>query len=137
MLDRWIEDGLLDVLTDLGVGSIAYSPLEQGLLTGRYLRGIPADSRAAGASPFLTEEKVTEELLGRLRRLDEIAGERGQSLAQMALAWVLQKVTSAVIGASSIAQLDDSVAAVGTLEFTEEELARIDLAIAGDGSAGS
>ncbi len=137
MLDRWIEDGLLDVLDEFGVGSIAYSPLEQGLLTDRYLNGVPADSRAAGSSPFLTEEKLTEELVGRLRALNGIAQDRGQTLAQLALAWVLRKVTSAVIGASSTAQLDDSVAAVSALKFDPEELARIDAAIAGGEAAGA
>ncbi|WP_327421307.1 aldo/keto reductase [Streptomyces sp. NBC_01527] len=128
MLDRWVEDGLLTALDELGVGSIAYSPLEQGILSDRYLQGIPAGSRAAGDSPFLTPESVTPELIGRLRALDEVASERGQSLAQMALAWVLRggRVTSAVVGASSVAQLENSVDAVRHLEFGDEELARIE-----------
>ncbi|MFE9436138.1 L-glyceraldehyde 3-phosphate reductase [Streptomyces sp. NPDC006640] len=129
MLDRRPEDeGLLDTLDELRVGSIAYSPLEQGLLTGRYLDGIPEDSRAASDSPFLSADTVTEELVGRLRTLNEIAASRGQSLAQLALAWVLRggRVTSALIGASSPRQLEDSVAAIGNLEFGEDELARID-----------
>ncbi|WP_030916493.1 aldo/keto reductase [Streptomyces sp. NRRL B-24720] len=128
MLDRWVEDGLLTALDELGVGSIAYSPLEQGILSDRYLQGIPAGSRAAGDSPFLTPESVTPELIGRLRALDEVASERGQSLAQMALAWVLRggRVTSAVVGASSVAQLENSVDAVRHLEFSDEELARIE-----------
>jgi L-glyceraldehyde 3-phosphate reductase len=129
MLDRRPEDeGLLDTLDELQVGSIAYSPLEQGLLTGRYLDGIPEDSRAAGDSPFLSADKVTEDLVGRLRTLDEMARSRGQSLAQLALAWVLRggRVTSALIGASSPRQLEDSVAAIGNLDFTADELARID-----------
>ncbi|WP_392871810.1 aldo/keto reductase [Streptomyces sp. LN499] len=128
MLDRWVEDGLLTALDELGVGSIAYSPLEQGILSDRYLQGIPAGSRAAGDSPFLTPESVTPELISRLRALDEVASERGQSLAQMALAWVLRggRVTSAVVGASSVAQLENSVDAVRHLEFTDEELARIE-----------
>ncbi|MFF3405567.1 L-glyceraldehyde 3-phosphate reductase [Streptomyces sp. NPDC002742] len=132
MLDRRPEDeGLLDTLDELQVGSIAYSPLEQGLLTGRYLDGIPEDSRAASDSPFLSADKVTEDLVGRLRTLDEIAESRGQSLAQLALAWVLRggRVTSALIGASSPRQLEDSVAAIGDLEFTEDELARIDAVV--------
>jgi L-glyceraldehyde 3-phosphate reductase len=137
MLDRWVEDGLLQALDELGVGSIAYSPLEQGLLSSRYLNGVPAGSRAAGASPFLTEEKLTDELVGRLRTLNEIAQDRGQTLAQMALAWVLRNVTSAVIGASSTAQLDDSVAAVRGLEFSPTELARIDQVVAGGEAAGA
>ena len=131
MLDRRPEDeGLLDALDELQVGSIAYSPLEQGLLTGRYLDGIPEDSRAASDSPFLSADTVTEDLVGRLRTLDEIAKSRGQSLAQLALAWVLRggRVTSALVGASSPRQLEDSVEAVANLDFTEDELARIDAA---------
>ncbi|WP_327243384.1 aldo/keto reductase [Streptomyces sp. NBC_01320] len=128
MLDRWVEDGLLTTLDDLGVGSIAYSPLEQGILSDRYLKGIPAGSRAAGSSPFLTPESVTPELVARLRALDLVASERGQTLAQMALAWVLRggRVTSAVVGASSVAQLENSVEAVRNLEFGDEELTRIE-----------
>ncbi|MFE7241599.1 aldo/keto reductase [Streptomyces sp. NPDC057580] len=128
MLDRWVEDGLLTTLDDLGVGSIAYSPLEQGILSDRYLKGIPAGSRAAGSSPFLTPESVTPELVARLRALDLVASGRGQTLAQMALAWVLRggRVTSAVVGASSVAQLENSVEAVRNLEFGDEELARIE-----------
>ncbi|MFI5628840.1 aldo/keto reductase [Streptomyces sp. NPDC051664] len=129
MLDRWVEDGLLTALDELGVGSIAYSPLEQGILSDRYLQGIPAGSRAAGDSPFLTPDSVTPELISRLRALDKVASERGQSLAQMALAWVLRggRVTSAVVGASSVAQLENSVDAVRHLEFSDEELARIEV----------
>ncbi|MCZ9346088.1 L-glyceraldehyde 3-phosphate reductase [Streptomyces sp. TRM76130] len=133
MLDRRPEsEGLLDALDELRVGSIAYSPLEQGLLTARYLDGIPEDSRAAGDSPFLDSDAVTEELVARLRALDALATSRGQSLAQMALAWVLRagRVTSALVGASSPAQLEDSVAAVGNLDFDAEELARIDELVA-------
>ncbi|GGX59576.1 L-glyceraldehyde 3-phosphate reductase [Streptomyces fructofermentans] len=128
MLDRRPEEGLLDALDELRVGSIAYSPLEQGLLTGRYLDGIPEGSRAAGDSPFLSADKVTDDLVGHLRSLDDLAKSRGQSLAQMALAWVLRggRVTSALIGASSPRQLEDSVAAVRNLEFSPEELTRID-----------
>ncbi len=129
MLDRRPEaSGLLDTLGELQVGSIAYSPLEQGLLTGRYLDGIPEDSRAASDSPFLDSDAVTGELVGRLRALNDVAADRGQSLAQLALAWVLRegRVTSALVGASSPRQLEDSVAAVGNLEFGADELARID-----------
>ncbi|MFE4702438.1 L-glyceraldehyde 3-phosphate reductase [Streptomyces sp. NPDC056738] len=132
MLDRRPEDeGLLDTLDELQVGSIAYSPLEQGLLTGRYLNGIPEDSRAASDSPFLSTDTVTEDLVGRLRTLDEIAKSRGQSLAQLALAWVLRggRVTSALVGASSPRQLEDSVATIANLDFTDDELARIDAVI--------
>ncbi|MFI9424943.1 L-glyceraldehyde 3-phosphate reductase [Streptomyces achromogenes] len=129
MLDRRPEDeGLLDALDELQVGSIVYSPLEQGLLTGRYLDGIPEDSRAASDSPFLNSDAVTEDLVARLRALDEVAKSRGQTLAQLALAWVLRggRVTSALVGASSARQIEDSVAAIGNLEFDTEELARID-----------
>ncbi|WP_225833657.1 L-glyceraldehyde 3-phosphate reductase [Streptomyces sp. NK08204] len=129
MLDRRPEDeGLLDALDELQVGSVAYSPLEQGVLTGRYLDGIPEDSRAASDSPFLHSDAVTEELVGRLRALDQIAKSRGQSLAQLALAWVLRggRVTSALVGASSARQIEDSVGAVGNLDFDTEELALID-----------
>ncbi|MFR9799243.1 L-glyceraldehyde 3-phosphate reductase [Streptomyces sp. MS06] len=134
MLDRRPEDeGLLDALDELQVGSIAYSPLKQGLLTSRYLDGIPDGSRAAGDSPFLNADAVTEDLVARLRRLDEIAGARGQSLAQMALAWVLRggRVTSALVGASSPRQLEDSIAATRNLDFDAEELARIDAVLKG------
>jgi L-glyceraldehyde 3-phosphate reductase len=131
MLDRRPEDGLLDTLDELKVGSIAYSPLEQGLLTSRYLDGIPEGSRAAGDSPFLSADTVTEDLVRQLRALDEIAKSRGQSLAQLALAWVLRggRVTSALIGASSPRQLEDSVTATRALDFDPEELARIDAII--------
>ncbi|MGW9030796.1 L-glyceraldehyde 3-phosphate reductase [Streptomyces sp. NPDC055722] len=128
MLDRRPEDGLLDTLDELQTGSIAYSPLEQGLLTDRYLDGIPEGSRAASDSPSLTAESLTEDLVGQLRALDGIARSRGQSLAQMSLAWVLRggRVTSALVGASSPRQLEDSVAATRNLDFDDEELARID-----------
>ncbi|MFC9700078.1 L-glyceraldehyde 3-phosphate reductase [Streptomyces sp. NPDC056943] len=129
MLDRRPEDdGLLDALDDLRVGSIAYSPLEQGLLTGRYLDGIPDDSRAASDSPFLNRDALTEDLVTRLRALNDIAASRGQTLAQLALAWVLRggRVTSALVGASSTRQLEDSVAALRNLEFDTEELTLVD-----------
>ncbi|MFD8261191.1 L-glyceraldehyde 3-phosphate reductase [Streptomyces griseoluteus] len=125
------EEGLLDTLDELQVGSIVYSPLEQGLLTGRYLDGIPEDSRAASDSPFLRSDAVTEDLVGRLRALNEIAASRGQTLAQMALAWVLRggRITSALVGASSTRQLEDSVGAIRNLEFDEDDMARIDAAV--------
>jgi L-glyceraldehyde 3-phosphate reductase len=127
IFDRWIEDGLLDVLGREGLGCIAFSPLAQGLLTDRYLHGIPADSRAA-TSPFLHESDVTEEVLGKVRRLNDIAFRRGQSLAQTALAWALRdpRMTSLVIGASSVRQLEDNLDALANLEFTDAELAEID-----------
>lgn len=128
MFDRWIEDGLQDVLEEGGVGSIVFSPLEQGLLTNKYLGGIPKDSRAAGASVFLNEGSITSEKLDKVRRLNDIAVERDQSLAQMALAWVLrgERVTSVLVGASRVAQLDDNVAMLKRLEFSSDELARIE-----------
>ncbi|MGW2050696.1 L-glyceraldehyde 3-phosphate reductase [Streptomyces sp. NPDC001858] len=134
MLDRRPEtEGLLDALDELQVGSIVFSPLEQGLLTGRYLDGIPEDSRAASDSPFLNSEELTEELVGKLRALDDIAKSRGQSLAQLALAWVLRggRVTSALVGASSARQIEDSVGALTNLDFEDAELARIDAVING------
>ncbi|MCF6524606.1 aldo/keto reductase [Streptomyces sp. JJ36] len=128
MFRRDVEDGLLDVLAEVGAGAIAYSPLAQGLLTDRYLSGVPADSRAAGASPFLTEDGLTEDVLGRVRALARIAERRGQSLAQMAVAWILRggRVTSALVGASSVRQLENSVAAAENLAFDDAELAEID-----------
>jgi L-glyceraldehyde 3-phosphate reductase len=127
MLNRWIEGGLLEVLGETGVGCIAFSPLAQGVLTSKYLNGIPAESRAARDSSLSTQ-MLEERNLAHVRALDAIATERGQSLAQMALAWTLRdpRVTSALIGASSVAQLDDSLGALDKLEFTEEQLARID-----------
>ncbi|GIH65933.1 L-glyceraldehyde 3-phosphate reductase [Microbispora siamensis] len=127
MLNRWIENGLLDVLEEEGAGCIAFSPLAQGMLTGRYLNGIPKDSRAAQGKS-LDPSLLTEESLRHVRRLNEIAGQRGQSLAQMALAWALRdrRVTSVLIGASSVEQLDDSLDAVNRLDFTQDELDAID-----------
>lgn len=133
MLDRRPEDGLLDVLEDQGIGSIAYSPLHKGILTDRYLNGIPDDSRAAKPSPFLKENELTEEVMSKVQALQELANERGQKLSQMALAWVLRggRVTSALIGASKTSQIADAVGALDQLLFTDEELARIDRIIAG------
>ncbi len=127
IFDRWIEDGLLDVLETHGVGCIAFSPLAQGLLTDRYLGGIPADSRVATGG-YLTEADLTEQTLARVRALNELARRRGQSLAQMALAWALRdpRMTSLVIGASSVRQLEDNVGALSTMDFTAAELAEID-----------
>ncbi|MFG2944028.1 L-glyceraldehyde 3-phosphate reductase [Streptomyces adustus] len=132
MLDRRPEDeGVLDALDELQVGSIVFSPLEQGLLTGRYLDGIPEGSRAASDSSFLNSDAVTEDLVARLRALDEIAKSRSQTLAQLALAWVLRggRVTSALIGASSPQQVEDCVGAIRNLDFDAEELARIDAVV--------
>jgi L-glyceraldehyde 3-phosphate reductase len=127
MFNRWIEGGLLDVLEQEGVGCIAFTALAQGLLTNRYLGGVPADSRAAQGKSLSTDA-ISDENLARVRALNEIAQSRGQSLAQMALAWVLRdpRVTSTLIGASSVAQLEDNVAAVQRLDFSDEELAAID-----------
>jgi len=124
MINRWIEDGLLDVLEEAGMGCIVYSPLAQGLLTDRYLDGVPADSRAA-TSRFLSADRIDRELA---RDLNEIAGSRGQSLAQMALSWAIRdpRVTSVLIGASSVKQLEDNVACVDGPAFTQDELDAID-----------
>jgi L-glyceraldehyde 3-phosphate reductase len=127
MLNRWIEGGLLDVLGDEGIGCIAFSPLAQGLLTSKYLGGIPAGSRASRGGS-LTPDQISEQNLAHVRALGEIAAARGQSLAQLALAWVLRdpRVTSALIGASSVAQLEENLAAAGRSSFTADELAAID-----------
>ena len=134
MFNRWIEPDLLDVLGEHGVGCIAFSPLAQGMLTDRDLKGIPENSRAAQGKSLDTG-MLNDENLERIRALNEIARERGQALAQMAIAWTLRdpRVTSALIGASSVAQLEDSLGAVRDLEFSEDELARIEpLAVDGD-----
>jgi L-glyceraldehyde 3-phosphate reductase len=127
MLNRWIEPDLLDALGELGVGCIAFSPLAQGMLTDKYLDGIPEGSRASWPSSF-SPTLLTDEALARIRSLNEIAAGRGQTLAQMALAWVLrdERVTSALVGASSVAQLEQNVAALDRLGFTDDELAEID-----------
>jgi len=127
MLDRWIEPALLDVLAAEGIGCIPFSPLAQGLLTNRYLHGIPEDARAA-KNGFLKAERITPELLAKIQKLDALAQTRGQSLAQMALAWTVRdpRVTTALIGASKVAQLEDNFAALQTLDFASDELARID-----------
>src|ERR1700693_2903747 len=127
MLNRWIEDGLLDVLGELGVGCIVFSPLAQGMLTDKYLHGVPSDSRAAQNGSF-SPDLLSDEALARIRALNEIAQQRGQSLAQLALAWTLRdpRVTSTLIGASSVGQLEDSLGALGNLGFSADELAEID-----------
>ncbi len=128
MLNRWVEKGLLDVLEEEGVGCIAFSPLHKGVLTDRYLSGIPADSRAAGPSVFLTPKDITEAVVAKARKLNELAMARGQSLAQMALAWVLRggRVTSALVGASKVSQIEDCVKATARPDFSPEELGRIE-----------
>lgn len=132
MLSRNPEHGLLDVLEAEGIGSIAFSPLSKGILTDRYLNGIAADSRAAGPSVFMSPNDLTEAVLGKVARLNELAAGRGQKLSQMALAWTLRggKVTSALIGASKVSQIEDAVGTVGNLSFTDEELARIEQILA-------
>ena len=133
MFNRWVEDGLLDVLAEEGIGCIPFSPLAQGLLTDRYLDGIPGDSRAARPNTFLKPSQVTPEKLDKVRRLNAIAGQRGQSLAQLALAWVLRHpaVTTALIGASSIAQIEANVATIQNLDFSPDELQAIEAILAG------
>jgi L-glyceraldehyde 3-phosphate reductase len=128
MLNRWIEKDLLGALDELGVGCIAFSPLAQGLLTGKYLKGVPEESRATAENSSMLKEFLHEENLKRVRALNEIAASRGQTLAQMAIAWVLrdQRVTSALIGARNVEQLDNSLDAVKKLDFTDGELAEID-----------
>ena len=128
MFNRWIENGLQDVLKEEGVGTIAFMPLQQGLLTNKYLKEIPKDSRAASSSKFLHESDITEEKINKVRELNEIALERGQSLAQMALAWVLRegRVTSALIGASRPSQIIENVQAINNIEFSKEELELIE-----------
>ena len=127
LINRWIEPELLDVLDREGMGTIVFSPLAQGLLTDRYLDGVPEDSRLRRGN-YLSEDMVSEENLARARALNEIAQRRGQSLAQMAIAWVLRdpRVTSALIGASRVSQIEDSVAALKNLSFNAEELGEID-----------
>ncbi len=128
MLDRWVEGGLLDLLEAEGVGCIAFSPLAQGLLTDRYLQGIPEDSRAGRSSGFLKAEEVTDDLIRRVKQLNELARQRGQSLAQMAIAWLLKdpRVTSVLVGASSTTQLQDNLRALGNTWFEPHELEAID-----------
>ena len=127
MLNRWVEEDLLDVLGEEGVGCIAFSPLAQGMLTDKYLDGVPAGSRAAQGKS-LSPNLLSEQNLTHIRALDGMARERGQSLAQMALSWVLrdQRVTSVLIGASSVAQLEDSLGCLKNLDFSAEELEKID-----------
>jgi L-glyceraldehyde 3-phosphate reductase len=134
MFDRWVEDGLLKVLEQEGIGCIVFSPLAQGLLTDRYLQGVPQDSRAGRGDGALQRTDVTDKAVGKVRLLNEIAHQRGQSMAQMALAWVLRKpqVTSALIGASRPAQIDDAVAALKHLDFSATELTTIDDILSGN-----
>ncbi|MEK3739101.1 aldo/keto reductase [Paenibacillus sp. FSL L8-0493] len=133
MMSRWIEDGLQDVLSEEGIGSIVFSPLQGGILTDRYLNGIAPDSRAAGPSVFLSENAITEEAIGKVRKLNEIAAARGQKMSQLALSWVLRggKVTSALIGASKVSQIEDAIASLNAPELSAEELEQIEAILRG------
>lgn len=127
MFDRWVEGGLLDVLENAGAGSIAFVPLAQGVLTNKYLKGIPEDSRANKPTAALKVKDITEEKLEKVKKLNELAAERGQSLAQMSIVWVLRdRVTSALIGASKVEQIVENVKALEQMEFTADELKRIE-----------
>ena len=132
LFERWVEDGLFEVLVEEGIGSIVFSPLAQGLLTDRYLKGIPDDSRAGKKGTFLKRENITEELIQKVKKLNNLAKKREQSLAQMAIAWVLRKaaVTSALIGASKVSQIEDAVGALNNLNFKVEELKSIEKILA-------
>jgi len=128
MFERWVEDGLLDTLKEEGIGCIAFSPLAQGLLTDKYLGGIPEGSRASKAHGFLRPAHITDDKLSKVRQLNDLAHSRGQTLAQMALAWVLrhETMTSVLIGASKVQQIEDAVAMLSRLDFSTEELQQIE-----------
>jgi L-glyceraldehyde 3-phosphate reductase len=132
MFERWIENGLQDVLAEEGIGSISFCPLAQGMLTNKYIHGIPADSRAAKSSPFLTADRIKAETIAKVVKLNEIAENRGQSLAQMACAWNLRggKLTSVLLGASKPSQIIENVGALKKLEFTSDELEAIEAVLA-------
>ena len=134
MFNRWVEADLLRTLDEEGIGCIPFSPLAQGLLTDKYLNGIPKDSRAGKPHGFLRPHQITDEKLAKVRRLNELAQTRGQTLAQMALAWILRhrQITSALIGASSIAQVDDGVGALKNLAFSNDELQNIEKILSGN-----
>ncbi len=127
MFERWVENGLLDVLEEDGIGGIAFSPLAQGMLTNKYLKGIPEGSRAAKAHGFLQKDQITEKVIAKIKALDAIAEKRGQSLAQMAIAWLLkdERITSVLVGASSVNQLDQNIKSVENLHFEAAELKEI------------
>ncbi len=128
MFERWVEDGLLEVLQQEGAGCIVFSPLAQGLLTNRYLENIPADSRVGKGTGYLHREDITPEVLQKVRRLNEIARGRGQTMAQLAVAWIMRQkaITSVLIGASKVSQIDDALGSLKNLAFSREELAQID-----------
>jgi len=132
MFNRWVEGGLLDLLEEKGIGCIPFSPLAQGLLTDKYLHGIPAESRAAKSHGFLKKSEITDAVIVKVKKLNELARKRNQSLAQMALAWLLkdQRITSVLIGASSVNQLNDNMKSLENTEFTSEELEMIEKIIA-------
>lgn len=134
MFERWVEPKLLPLLKEEGVGLIAFSPLAQGLLTNRYLNGIPEDSRAAKATGFLQLNQVTDAVINKVRKLNDVAKERGQTLAEMALAWLLKddRVTSVLIGASSVTQLQDNLKSLNNLQFSNEELTAIEQILSSD-----
>ncbi len=128
MFDRWVENGLLDELEKQGVGAIPFSPLEQGVLTNKYLKGFPKDSRAVRDGRYLNKEKITDEMLGKVRKLNAIAESRKQSLAQMAIAWLLkdERITTVLVGVSRVKQLKDNIGALDNIRFSTEELQEIE-----------
>ena len=128
MMDRWVEDGLLNTLENIGIGSIIFSPLEQGILTSKYLHGIPEGSRAAKEGSYLDRSQITDEVVNQIQELNKVAAERDQSLAQMAVAWLLKdsRVTSVLVGVSKISQLEDNIKAIQNISFSKEELHKID-----------
>jgi L-glyceraldehyde 3-phosphate reductase len=133
MFERWVEGGLLDVLEESGVGCIPFSPLAQGMLTSKYLKGIPENSRAAKSTGHLQTSEITEKRLQQITQLNDIAKQRNQSLAQMALAWLMKdkRITTVLIGASSVAQLDDNLACLDNLNFSDAELGQIEKILKG------
>lgn len=128
MFDRWVEDGLLDVLEEKGIGSIAFSPLEQGILTNKYLKGFPEDSRAVKDGRYLKTNEISDEVLNKVRSLNEIAEARGQTMAQLAIAWLLkdERITTVLVGASRVSQVVDNVKTLDNLEFSSDELEKIE-----------
>lgn len=128
MFDRWVEGGLLDVLEEKGIGSIAFSPLEQGILTNKYLKGFPKDSRAVKDGRYLKTNEISEEVLNKVRSLNEIAEARGQTMAQLAIAWILkdERITTVLVGASRVSQVIDNVKTLDNLDFSAEELEKIE-----------
>ena len=134
MLDRWVEDGLLDTLEEIGIGSIVFSPLEQGILTSKYLDGIPANSRAAIKGGYLDSSRITAQLVEKVKKLNEVALNRNQSLAQMAVSWLLKdaRITSVLVGVSSVEQLEDNIKAIKNLEFSVQDLEIIESILKND-----